>query len=246
MKLIATLILLSYTILPVISSAQNDTTYQYLDESLNPVASDVATYTCNIYPQLANWKKRVYHNASGKLYLDACYSDARLTQPCGTWMWYNKNGTLIEERIYDNSKLKDHYQYYNNSNIRMHANFKKGVLHKAEGWDSAGNKLPGFVYMAAAAFKGGVDGWRKYVTKHIEANPPVRFKSGSAGGVVQVAFTVDIDGSVSDVSVKKSSGFTELDLHAVTIIRNSPKWSPAIQYNEKVKFHQVQTITYKK
>lgn len=38
----------------------------------------------------------------------------------------------------------------------------------------------------------------------------------------------------------------ELDAIATRIIRQSPKWEPAIQYNRKVKAYRLQPITFSK
>ncbi|MEI9910864.1 MAG: energy transducer TonB [Bacteroidota bacterium] len=56
---------------------------------------------------------------------------------------------------------------------------------------------------------------------------------------------IDTDGKVSDVKNFNSID-PELDETAKTIIRQSPRWEPAVQYNRNVKAYRKQPITFAK
>lgn len=45
-------------------------------------------------------------------------------------------------------------------------------------------------------------------------------------GVTHVSFVVDIDGSITNVKILKSSGHAQLDNEAKRVVRKMPRWSP--------------------
>lgn len=50
-----------------------------------------------------------------------------------------------------------------------------------------------------------------------------------------VSFVVEKDGSVSNVEVSKSSGYTALDKEAVRVVSNMPNWTPGTNGNKPVR-----------
>ncbi len=86
--------------------------------------------------------------------------------------------------------------------------------------------------------------WQEYLVKGLTTKQPKAYIQGKISGTVVVSFLVYKDGAVQEVQVLNSSGHKELDDHAVDVIKNSPKWIPAIQYNEPVIYRQKQSLTY--
>ncbi len=229
-----TVLLFFFALLCIASDAQTDTAA--------PVKVD---YTTKVYKQGDVWKKEDRWISTGALAFDGSFADSALIMPTGIWSWYNKEQVLIMKKEFDKYQLKDHYVYFNNGKQKMHASFVNDSLTNVKGWDSLGNEIQGFIYQQPASFPGGLSKWRNYLIKAINTNTPKDFKKGNIEGVVQVSFIIDKDGNLTDVAVKRSSGYTELDEHALNVIRNSPKWIPGIQYNEKVKYRQIQPVVYK-
>ena len=60
--------------------------------------------------------------------------------------------------------------------------------------------------------------------------------------VTEVAFIVEKDGSLSDIKVIKHPGY-DLDKKVLEIMKNSPKWKPAIQNGRTVRAYHKQPIT---
>jgi len=92
-------------------------------------------------------------------------------------------------------------------------------------------------------FTGGDDAWKKYLQKNIKPLTPVDEGWSEGTYVVIVKFIVLTDGSVIDVTTENYKG-TKTALHCIEVIKNAPKWQPAIQNGHKVKAYKRQAITF--
>ncbi|MBK6379494.1 MAG: energy transducer TonB [Chitinophagaceae bacterium] len=92
-------------------------------------------------------------------------------------------------------------------------------------------------------FTGGQDAWRKYLIANLKAITPV--DEGWKAGIykVVVKFIVHTDGTVSDVTTENYAG-TKTALHCIEVIKNAPKWQPALQNGRKVNAYKKQPITF--
>ncbi len=92
-------------------------------------------------------------------------------------------------------------------------------------------------------FTGGEEAWKKYLQQHLKAGTPV--DEGWKAGVYKVIikFIVHTDGSVSDVQAENYKG-SKTALHCIDIIKNAPKWQPAVQNGKKVNAFKKQPITF--
>ncbi len=101
-------------------------------------------------------------------------------------------------------------------------------------------------YEREANFKGGEDGWRKYLVKKLTAQSDTYSKLLKPNELysVIVRFVVAKDGSIKDVYVEKKNK-KQLDAMAVEIIQDSPDWIPAVQYNRKVNAYRRQPISFR-
>ncbi|HEX3384732.1 MAG TPA: energy transducer TonB [Mucilaginibacter sp.] len=76
------------------------------------------------------------------------------------------------------------------------------------------------------AYPGGVQELFMYLAKNQ--------KAGSNEGMVRVSFTVEKDGSISDIKVEKSLS-ESADKEAVRLVSKMPKWSPGMQGGRPVR-----------
>ena len=82
-------------------------------------------------------------------------------------------------------------------------------------------------------FQGGdANNFSRWVSQNLEY--PELAKENGVSGRVMVQFTVNPDGSVSDVKVLRGVD-SSLDAEAVRVIRNSPNWTPGKQRDRAVK-----------
>jgi antitoxin component YwqK of YwqJK toxin-antitoxin module len=144
----------------------------------------------------------------------------------GPWLYYHhtaNNPKSIEVTYEQDSAIN--YTCYNEEGERQ----KKDCAYERE-----------------AAFRGGDEGWRKYLVKKLTAQSDIYsrlLKQNELYSVI-VRFVVAKDGSIKDVSVEKK-GKAKLDAVAVEIIRDSPDWIPAVQYNRKVNAYRRQPISFR-
>jgi protein TonB len=93
-----------------------------------------------------------------------------------------------------------------------------------------------------ARFPGGPDAWRRYLERNMRY--PESAQENGTQGLVKVQFLIDREGNISEVQALNDPG-DGMAAEAVRIISNGPKWIPAEQNNRKVKYRQVQAITFR-
>lgn len=95
-------------------------------------------------------------------------------------------------------------------------------------------------------FPGGQAGWIKYLERNLNADAPK--DEGAPPGKIQVevSFTVDKEGNISDVSAEKVGGGNDYGTkaEAIKVIQKGPKWNPGIQNGIKVKSRKKQRVTF--
>ena len=96
-----------------------------------------------------------------------------------------------------------------------------------------------------AKFPGGMEAWKKYLERNLNAN--IAADDGAAIGnyTVKVQFIVDKEGRVSNVqAIEVPAACPGCGLEAVKVIEKGPAWEPAIQNGRKVIYQAIQFITF--
>lgn len=78
-------------------------------------------------------------------------------------------------------------------------------------------------------FAGGVENFRRYIAKNFRI-PDVE----GLNGKIIVSFIVEIDGSLSEITIEQDIGYGTAD-EIKRVLRKSPKWKPAMQNNIPVR-----------
>ena len=115
----------------------------------------------------------------------------------------------------------------------------KGIIEAPKKEDDG----PVLVVEIESKYPGGPDAWRKFLERNLFNNLPQDAVDQGIEGSVLIRFVVDVDGTVSDITVM--SGPKEYQQAAVNAIRKSGKWTAAIQNGRKVKSYKMQAITVK-
>ena len=137
----------------------------------------------------------------------------------GKWFFFHKNGKKSSEEIYTAGKIDEEKFFDENGDLTD----KKYV-----------DKEP--------TFPGGNKAWQEYVFK--KSYFPEQYKIVNADkAVVVVTFSIDEEGTVCEVFVS-TPFFPQFDKIAEQAIKESPKWSPAVNHNRKVKFTLRQPVTF--
>ncbi len=92
-------------------------------------------------------------------------------------------------------------------------------------------------------FLGGVAAWRKYLERNLDALVPVKNKAPIGTYTVVAQFIVAKDGTVSDVKAITKHGYG-MEEEVIRVIKNGPKWKPAIQNGKEVRAYKKQPITF--
>ncbi len=98
------------------------------------------------------------------------------------------------------------------------------------------------IYEKPASFPGGIRGWSTYLSKNLKYPNAAIDKNIEA--IVRVQFIVGKDGSVTEVEALGNPDKLLAD-EAIRLIKKSPKWEPAIQYNKAVIYRHIQGITFR-
>ena len=96
--------------------------------------------------------------------------------------------------------------------------------------------------MEEASFPGGIEAWKKYLTKIFEKHA-VALAGLKKGGVCYVRFVVDKDGTVTDVRAMTMEG-TLVSQIAVDVIESGPRWIPGKVNGKPAKMAKIQPITF--
>ncbi|HVS98631.1 MAG TPA: TonB family protein [Puia sp.] len=91
-------------------------------------------------------------------------------------------------------------------------------------------------------YPGGIAAWLRYLNKNFRY--PEDALNNEVQGTVVVEFIVDKEGSVSDVQAVSGPTTGGLREEAMRVIRQSGKWTPAIQNGRKVKSYKKQPIIF--
>lgn len=94
-----------------------------------------------------------------------------------------------------------------------------------------------------ATYPGGLPAWKNYLNHHLHY--PDKAISDMVQGDIVVQFMVDEQGNTSDYKAltgPKKGGLRE---EAIRVIRESGKWTPAIQNGKNVRSFRKETISFK-
>ena len=93
-----------------------------------------------------------------------------------------------------------------------------------------------------ASFPGGSQAWMQYLQDNVSFPERYQLKN-SHKVVVLISFIVNESGNIEDafVSVPFADPFDQI---ALKVIRQSPRWQPAIRHNRPVKSYYRQPVTF--
>lgn len=94
----------------------------------------------------------------------------------------------------------------------------------------------------APEFPGGIPALMKYLQENIQY--PKEAKEKNIQGKAHIAFTVETDGSITEICISKSSGNTLLDNEAIRVVESMPKWTPGEQSGKPVRVAFTLPVTF--
>jgi TonB family protein len=139
----------------------------------------------------------------------------------GAWVYEDQTGQKMMEVVYN----------------------EKGLIDKETCFDANGNPITDKPCISDRRpdFPGGETGWQQFLQKNLTY--PKAARKAEVQGIVQVKFLVKEDGSISNIKIIQSPD-AELSAEALRVMKLSPKWTPAIEFNNTVPFTHIQNITF--
>lgn len=120
---------------------------------------------------------------------------------------------------------------------------KTAIIQQTVASDSTkGSKLFGAAIEEMASFPGGSAALMQYIAQNLRY-PNIQGDCNIQGRVI-VGFTVNEDGTLSDIKVMKSISPT-FDEEAIRVVKSMPKWNPAKQNGKAVKTKYTVPVTFR-
>ena len=94
-----------------------------------------------------------------------------------------------------------------------------------------------------AEFTGGSKAWTRYLGRNLNAYIPVKKKAPVGTYQVIVQFIVAKNGKVKDITAETTHGFG-MEEEVIRIIKEGPKWVPAMQDGHPVNAYKRQPIIF--
>lgn len=186
-----------------------------------------------------------YYYQNGQLQIECSYHKNKLE---GKYLEYYKNGQLKSSMYYKNGllnglekswsaegKLKKEVEYkdglkhgefisyYDNGRLIRRDIYKNDELIKGRCFTREGKDTSYFEYFVIPKFKGGLEGFKRYVLGKIIY--PEIAKKNNEEGRVYVKFTVDKAGNlIKPIIVKEDKEY--FNKEALRVLNTSPKWTP--------------------
>ncbi|WP_018615541.1 hypothetical protein [Segetibacter koreensis] len=227
------------------SIAQNDTSYYYFLKDGKEVSKDSSFYYLKLYKSDNEWFGREYYKKTNSIKSEGKYSGKDGKTPVGSFKNYKENGVLDFSAEYADGKLLSRTFFYKNGNKKSWITYNDKGADQQKGWDETGKEIRNYTVEKEARFKGGAEGWKKFLQKNINGNIAVDANAPIGTHEVTVQFIINKEGYVSNVkAVSVPAVCKPCGGEAVSVISNSPQWEPAIQNNEAVIYQAIQYVSF--
>jgi len=225
--------------------AQSDTSNFYYSQYGLETTKDSAYAVVKFYKQNNVWHGKDYYMKTDILKSEGDYASNDIKTPLGTFNNYDEEGKLDFIAAYNNGQLIEKTFYYKNGSKKSWVSIYENVVKQQKGWDEKGREINKYIVMKEAKFKGGPEGWNKYLSKNTNGGialdvgaPPGQYK-------VEVLFKINRDGFIiaaKAISIPEKCKACANE--AVRVIRESGKWEPAIFQNETVEYTAIQPFKF--
>ena len=188
------------------------------------------------------WRHYNYKISGPMLSLEE-YKDRDAKTPNGRFSYMRPDGTLDSIGQVVDGKLHGTWYFFSDTtSVIMKKEYSSGMLLSIWRASDSKNDTSKNEDDVESMFPGPAGSWSRYLIKNMKY--PEAAVSKEIQGTVIVNFIVDSEGKIRDEFLVKSVEFT-LDDEAIRLIKQSPKWIPAIQKGHKVKSYKKQPIQFR-
>ena len=145
--------------------------------------------------------------------------------------WY-ESGQIRRDINHEDGSLNGELRtYWEDGQLKRHDTYESGKLIKGKVLGAQGNEVEYYDFEMMPQFPGGEKALFQFLSKNITY--PEKSKRRGVEGLVYVNFTIEKDGSISNINVLQGVS-EEIDAEAVLVVSTMPKWNPAKYDGEKV------------
>ena len=225
--------------------SQSDTSLVYLNKVNAVTAKDSAFSVMKIYRLDNAWHGREYYLKSDVLKSEGDFESNTIDKPVGTFKNFTEDGQLDFAAVYENYEPVEFTYYYKDGVKKSWMQLTGGKVKVQKGWDESGKEINGFIVNRGPQFKGGINGWLRYLEKNLNGMAPINAGMPSGQYKVILTFNINKKGYTSDVTARSASTPCKTcEEEAARLIINCRDWQPAIFQNEPIDFRHWQAITF--
>jgi hypothetical protein len=229
----------------VSSFSQSDTTIKYYGKNGKETTRDSAVSYVKFFRQANLWHGMEYYVKRNVLKSEGDYNEPNVQTGVGTVNYFKEDGKPDYTVEYVDGKPLNKTYYYKSGDKKSYTLYSDKGIQIQKGWDEAGKEIKNFVVERDAQFKGGEDGWKKYLEKNLNLTIPTAVGAPAGNYEVQIQFIVDKDGIPTNLkALSVPARCKACGAEALRMLRESPKWEPAILNNEPVNYETIKTIVF--
>ncbi|WP_167607339.1 energy transducer TonB [Maribellus sediminis] len=106
------------------------------------------------------------------------------------------------------------------------------IIETGDEEEESNDPVPFFILEQQPEFPGGIDALKPYLVKQIRY--PVIAQENGIQGKVYYSFTIEKDGSVTDIKVMRGVD-SAIDTEAIRVLKTMPRWKPGMQRGKAVR-----------
>ena len=206
---------------------------------------DAFSYTKS-YRKDGTWWGQTFYVKGNVLQSEGSYKENNTKYPIGTFKNYSSKGILLNVSSYNDTSKLTECIYYSPDGQKRAMIYLTPQGYGQKCWDSAGNESNFCKIETQASFKGGQEGWARYLQQNLRANVAGSFWRRVGTYTVTVKFIIDKEGKVRDVeAVSVPDQCKACAKEAIRVISKSPAWIPASINGENVPFSALQNVQFK-
>lgn len=170
----------------------------------------------------------------------------------GPVKFYNGRDTLDSEGVYSGGQKKGNWIYYAPEGYKeWTVVYEKDSVLSARCFNKSGSVQENCIFEKEAYPEGGATAWKAYLGRAIgqaferTGYPSKKLMKSKVpiSGQVWVRFLVEKDGSISDIVILRSLN-READDIVKHVMRNAPRWVPAMVKNKLMRSYHTQPVTF--
>lgn len=161
-------------------------------------------------------------------YLYCTNSDHKITLQDGNGYFtaYDENLSLTQEGNVKNTKSDGLWKGFDHKQLAFAEVYKNGKLIKGENFATDGKTYAYNQRSQRPEPKGGIDNFYKYIASSMET-------IDASNANMLIKFMVDDSGKLKNIEVINSSD-NKINAMAVNVLKNAPKWNPALAQGKPV------------